>query len=249
MLSLFYTRREIATRVSILYSESSATYDVDLSYSADIRRQHHCYCCGWAHQCSNVCHVGRCTWYRRVAMAIHHPRCGHIWYCGHCALGSPRPSSHHPMAEARGTAAGSFSNGARYCRSRGKQRCLGRSQTSRQGPQTLVPYSTSNTTFVRLWLQFLLPNCGQDSGIQHDRHPCNHGAALHFRWSLQRSPCLVLGTEEREVLAYRGWNGCRSCRFHHGSSIPQHWCSIRVPIPVCHWCILVSIASQDLTWS
>jgi hypothetical protein len=123
---------------------------------------------------------------------------------------------------------------------------LGRSQTSRQRFQTLVPYSPSTATFVRLWIQFFLPNSGQDAWIQHDCHPRDHVPAIFMRWSFQRCPRLVLRTEEREVLAYCRWNGGRSYWFHHGCSVTQHWGSIRIPVPVCHWCILVSTLFQRL---
>ena len=133
MLSLFYTRREIATRVSILYSESTVICDDILDELADFRRQHHRYRGSWTHQCGNICHIRRRTWYRRVAMALHHPRCSYIRYRHHCTLGTSRSSTDDSMAQAGGATASSFSNGARYSRSRREQRCLGRSQTSRQG--------------------------------------------------------------------------------------------------------------------
>ena len=75
MLSLFYTRREIATRISILYSEStiSLSLQAPISHTTGLteRCQYHCHRCSGSYFGRHVHHSWWSLRYRRLGESFH----------------------------------------------------------------------------------------------------------------------------------------------------------------------------------
>lgn len=95
MLSLFYTRREIATRISILYSKSAILKYYQITKANNGKRCQHCRnCLRRPDQCCYFCNSRRCPRIGGLEMALHHPRCCHVRCFHHCHLAPARSPAH-----------------------------------------------------------------------------------------------------------------------------------------------------------
>lgn len=132
MLSLFYTRREIATRISILYSKSVILEVLSDHGAKDKRCQHYRDCLRRLDQCCDFRNSRRCPRTGGLEMALHHPGCCHVRYFHRCDLAPSGSPAHDSLALTRGARTRSFPNGARHRRPRGEQGHAYRTQAGRR---------------------------------------------------------------------------------------------------------------------
>lgn len=167
ILARFYTRKELATRISILYTGNIlATAFAGLialgifEMDGMVRRQPN-------HSTSTNIPGQPC----RLAMALHHPRRSNPCHRNTRLLRPPRRAPHNTLVDRAGTPTSPRANPARHSRKcRRVNKLLWYSRSS-EGPQGLAFRRHAALSSRCEWVQEFLPDCCEDAGVQSNYYP------------------------------------------------------------------------------